>query len=262
MRLRVGSGAMAGVWLVVAGLTTATSMVLAVTAGPRFRVIGPVAEVGRSLEGLGAGRTMAYAPVSPRILDDIVGSDVAGRLLAGLRSGDSSNGTSARPSPTPPPSSPSSPPGLREQITSQPELRIAMSVDKSQAQVADTLTYTIVVTNVGRGIAREMSISSHVPAHTRFVSDDTCGDLPVGVSLTLEPSHILCYGMRIESPTNPSTDYRIGQAMLRPGQSVRRVFTVLIEAQTPQGTVIRNIAHVQLGSGSVEDSNEVSTIVV
>ncbi|MFA5889849.1 MAG: hypothetical protein WDA27_02665 [Actinomycetota bacterium] len=261
MRLRAGGAAATGVWLVVAGLTTAMSMILAATGGPGLRVIGPVAEVGRALEGLGAGRILMFAPVSPRILDDIVGVDTAGRLLADSRSGDSSGGTSPRPSPKPPPNTPSSPPRLSEQITSQPKLRITMSVDKSRAQVADTLTYTIVVTNVGRGIARQVSISSHVPAHTRFVSDDTCGDRPVAVRVTTDSSQVLCYGLRIESPTSPSADYSIGEAMLGPGRSVRRVFTVLIEAQTPQGTVIRNIAHVQSVGVPAKDSNEVSTVV-
>lgn len=255
-------GVVAG-WLGLTALVTLGSMVLAVSLSGSGA--GSALGRGGTLPAFRPGRALAFAPVSPRVLSDRFGSEALGRWLGGRASAPGAPSRGAEQPHAPGPPEPGRP-GLAEQVTAQPDLRITMSVDKSQAMAADRLTYTIVVTNVGRGIARELNISSHLPGHTTGMTDDTCGDQPVGVHATTEPSQIVCYGLRIQDPTGAKQEheYRVGQAALRPGYSVRRVFSVVIEPQTPAGTPIRNHAHVQLGTAAnapVTTSNEVTTVV-
>lgn len=263
MRLPKHFGGAAGAaWLAAGAAVTIGTMMLA-TMPSRPDDISVSGRPGVS-EYFLPGSLPHIPPLTTGILASLLGPEAAARLLrdAGL-----GGRVATRPDRSRPPGENGSPPEdrprLSEQLTSPPNVRVSMSVDKSSARQADLITYTITVTNLGRGIAHELRLESQVPPHTTFVSDDSCGGQPASVSVTTNPAEVLCYAARVDDPTErgQGQPYAVGRAALRPGERFTRIFTVSVDPETPTGTVLRNRATVSGPGLPTRTSAEVATIV-
>lgn len=258
MRRLERMGAVTIAYLAISLVATVGAMTLA-TRPPGLRTLGLAAAGRISISDMEADVSPTFSPVSPEILRDLFGPAGAERLLGPSGSagevpgGQSATSASSR-SPQPPPREE---PDLTEQITERPDLRIEMSVDKSEASAGETLRYVITVTNIGRGATKQFSITSHVPEHTTLFAAPGCEG--PGVEAPPDGDIGVC-GPGSPAPGEHGVKDSSVQ-FLEPGQSATTFFKVLVGADAPEGFVIFNHAHVQGVDLPTRTSNEVSTRV-
>lgn len=259
--------ALAAGWLGIAFASTVGAMILAVGApgSPAVNVEARLPDPGRAGHPQG---TSSFAPVSAEILDDLGRAGLAlglslsgpGSLTDGRHDADSRRPT-AHPDDLRPMGSGRL--ATPEELADEPDVRIEMSVDRAQAQPAATLRYVIRAANVGRGAAKELQITSHIPEHTTLVAGADCEGESVGVQPNPGAPGGHTIGVCLPGPGAPGEHgIQIGFGPLGPGRVETFVFRVAIDPDTPSGSVIRNHAHVDGADIPRRTSNEVSTVVV
>lgn len=241
-------------WLAAGALATLVAMLLATTAvGPRTVVL----ESRPSLTLPQIPSPGTIAPLDPRLANDLA-EFVFSR--APVRPG---RGEVTSPEQNPP-TNEDDQPTLREQLTSPPSMTIRMEVDRSEARAGDVITYTMIVTNNGRGIARNVRITSHIPERTSYVPDECQEPVfvhenpasPAGYTIgTCDAAGFLAFQGAGSHPVTISYD------SFGPGKQDRIVFRVAVNADAPAGTRIRNHSHVQATASARATSNVVTTIV-
>lgn len=256
MRRLERMGAVTIAYLAISLVATVGAMTLA-TRPPGLRTLGLAAAGRISISDMEADVSPTFSPVSPEILRDLFGPAGAERLLGPSGSAGDVPGSGDRSSPSPASSQtpPGQEPAVTEQVTEKPDLRIEMSVDKSETSTGDTLRYVITVTNAGKGSAKQFAITSHVPEHTTLFAPPDCegpgvapdGDLTLCGPGSAAPGE---HGVVINSVR-----------LLEPGKSATFFFKVLVNLDAPKEFVIRNHAHVKGPDVPARTSNEVSTRV-
>lgn len=244
-------------WFAAAVVSTVLSMLVA-THTPAIRVLNLRAMIG--VPGIELQpEASRFAPVSAEVLTDILGARAAKRLL----SPDSGPETATGPDVSGPadpftltPDGEQSPP---DTVTDQPDIRIKVRVDKSTAHPGDTLTYAITVTNVGRGAAKRLHITSHIPDHTTY--DARCDPVTVtpGAGPSGLPASDIC---ALPQPAPGEHGFTADWERFRPGWRDELVFHVIVNPDAPPGTVLRNHAHAEaVNLPRARTSNEVRTTV-
>lgn len=148
-----------------------------------------------------------------------------------------------------------------EDLAAPSDLTIGMTASRTSAGPGDTIRYVITVVNVGKGVAKGVTVRSHIPARTRFV--ETCEGGYVSVvdnpGATGGRTVVVC--VPCESRGTSGHDIQNSMGALRPGQRVQTIFTVRIDEDAPDGLMIRNHAHVTSENEVSQTSNEVTTRV-
>jgi len=256
-----GVGAAGIAWSTLVSLVLVGTMIAATSPAVPPKAALDV-RLESALDALGGPPATSLAPLSAEILDVLFGEGTSQQLLGAPPPQPAGAPRPAgRPTPGPEPSPTPSPGSIREQITNSPDLRIAMSADRSTARPGDIITYTISWENAGRGRAVNVRIRAHIPEHTSWVgSGSTCvnpdqkpdtGD-EICVS---EPS--LAAPPRDSQGHFDATTYDTA----RPGYRDSFTFTVLVDGDAASGFVIRNHAHISAVGVPRQTSNEVATIV-
>lgn len=258
MRRVVRTGGLTGTWLALTVVVTLAAMALAVRAPGPAR-IGLEAAIGGGAFFDGAQR---FAPVDARILGSSLTPEAIRRLLGTTPSG---SGEQREDAAAPPDEGfVERPPGLTRpgELTKDPDVRVEMTADRADARPGDTITYTITVTNFGKGAAKEVNVSSHIPEHTTYVNDDSCGDAPVSVTPNQNVPGGYSIGICAPGPPAPGLHgYTSTYGPLNPGRRVIDVFRVVVNPDAPNGFVLRNHAHVMGPGMPRRTSNEVVTKV-
>lgn len=157
------------------------------------------------------------------------------------------------------------PPPEREQLptetlTASPDIRIAMRVDKAEARPGDTLIYTITISNVGRGDATSLTVSSHIPDYTTYVAGAECGGENVSIDENPNSPAGRTVCASVPGPPAPGEHgFVYGGVKVPAGKSRQVLIRVVVNADAPQGTVLRNHAHATGPGVQRTTSNEVST---
>lgn len=119
-----------------------------------------------------------------------------------------------------------------------PELTIDKAVNVDSALAGDTLTYTLVVENIGSSSAEMVTVTDAVPDHTTYILGSA---IPGGI-----------YDPADEKLTWLLTD-------LAPGESATLTFRAAIDADTPDSTAIANVGLISAPDTVLSDT--VITIV-
>lgn len=123
-----------------------------------------------------------------------------------------------------------------------PDVTITKAVDLANAEVGDTLTYTIQATNNGGTAATNLVISDAVPANTSYVANSISG------------------GDTQDDTALPNMSWTIA-SLPADGIPVNLTFQVTVDSGTAAGTTITNTADVVGDNVPSTTSNEVSTTV-
>lgn len=108
--------------------------------------------------------------------------------------------------------------------TPQPELSLSVSVDLTVAAPGDTLTYTVVYSNVGVGLATDVVVDQAIPDNATYVENSAAG---VGMVITFQHEQNGGYDT---SQTAPVTDIRyVRTADLPSGGNGTVTFKVVVD---------------------------------
>lgn len=254
MKVLFRRGGIGAVWVVLACASVLGPMLLAARPAPPL-AIGFAR--GAGFIDAGPDGPASFSPLSPKLLTELLGREAAARLLDGPPDAEPPPPTPAGHGPGPAPSPPPDDGGLTPpgQLTKSADLRIVMTVDKSEARPGDTLTYVITVTNVGEGVAKNVEVTSHTPEHTTLKSFNGCG------VVTIDPSGDgrICVLGNVSGPGPHGM--RAGRTTLGAGQVFRVTFEVVVNPDAAAGTIIRNHAHADALGEIRLTSKEVSTEV-
>jgi len=106
----------------------------------------------------------------------------------------------------------------------QPQLTLVETVDLSVAAPGDTLTYTIIYSNVGPGLATDVVVDEEIPANSTYLENSA-----TGVAMTITYSHDNGGNYNI-SQTAPVTNIKYELTTpLAPGGNGTVVFKVVID---------------------------------
>jgi len=106
----------------------------------------------------------------------------------------------------------------------QPELSLVETVDQSLAAPGDTLTYTVVYSNVGDGVALNVVVDQAIPLNATYVENSAAG---VGMTITFQ--HVAAGGYDA-SQAAPITDIKYERALdLAPGGNGTITFRVVVD---------------------------------
>ncbi len=106
----------------------------------------------------------------------------------------------------------------------QPELSLVETVDQTLAAPGDTLTYTVVYSNVGDGIAFNVVVNQAIPANATYVENSAAG---AGMTITFQ--HTIAGGYDA-SQAAPVIDIKYERALdLEPGGSGTVSFGVVVD---------------------------------
>ncbi|MEA3288519.1 MAG: choice-of-anchor D domain-containing protein [Candidatus Marinimicrobia bacterium] len=94
-----------------------------------------------------------------------------------------------------------------------PELTLSKSVDLATAAPGDTLTYTVVYSNVGEGLATSVVVIEDIPVETTYVENTA-----VGINMTIEFSHDNGTSYDV-SQSEPVTNIRFTRTLSLPAGS-------------------------------------------
>jgi len=123
-----------------------------------------------------------------------------------------------------------------------PNLHLVKSADPLSGSTVDrgsTIDYTLAYYNNGTADATNATITDTLPAHTTYVA----GSASDGGTFDVANRTISWTGIDIAAGTTAAV----------PAGTV--TFSVTVNADTPNGTVLDNTGHIQLGSGTPLDSN-------
>jgi len=124
-------------------------------------------------------------------------------------------------------------------VEAKPKLEIIKQVDKATAFAADTLHYTLTVSNNGDAKAYGVEVFDNIPEFTSYL---------------------------LGSATNGTYDANFNRIdwyiqYLWPGESVDLNFSAIIDSDTPVHTVITNIGTIIQESGNISDTVETTIIL-
>jgi len=128
---------------------------------------------------------------------------------------------------------------------------VFMDVDKEQAAPGDTLNYSIAVQNRSKDGVR-LTVLTHIPVQTRFISSDSC---PAGgVSVSSSCPFLFTEGQAGVHQIRYSRS-------LGPDKTDVFRFAVQIDVNAVVGSRVTNHAHIQGPNVATKTSNEVPTNV-
>ena len=108
--------------------------------------------------------------------------------------------------------------------TPQPELSLSVNVDLTVAAPGDTLTYTVVYSNVGVGLATDVVVDQAIPDNSTYVENSAAG---AGMVITFQHEANGGYDL---SQSAPVTDIRYDRtANLAPGGNGTVTFKVIVD---------------------------------
>ena len=117
-------------------------------------------------------------------------------------------------------------------------LTVVKAVNKATAKEGDLLTYTLIVTNKGNEVAKDVKITDPIPLYTEYISSSHNGKLEV-------KKDVEYVTWSIDS--------------LKPNQSITLTMTVKVNNCVPKNYVIQNTAYCESDGESKKDSNTVNT---
>ncbi len=137
--------------------------------------------------------------------------------------------------------------GTLTAVCGAPNLTIVKANDPmGLVGIGDVITYTVTVTNDGTEAANNVIVTDSAPMFTTLVGGSLMSSLSAGGS-----------GTNTETSPNVQVDgFNLG-----PNESVTMTFEVTVDAGTPDGTIIPNVASVVSDQTPPEDSNEVDNEV-
>lgn len=123
--------------------------------------------------------------------------------------------------------------------TPDPQISVVKSVDKTDAQPGDELTYTLEVSNTGEGTATAVRVRDYIPERTTFVSVSENGNYVDG--------------------DKPYVEWMV--MLVKPGETVSLSFVVTIDEEPSTVNPVANTASYDPGDGSETSTNTVETTV-